>query len=131
MPTLERKTNRKVTKMARMAVARPSITPDADPDELIRRAAQQLDMLQTLIGEAVEAGAATPALLREGAGIARAAATVARVLAERERTLKDRAGKLGDKERQDLVADLVCDFPRAVRVEIHRRLGETLAKRGA
>jgi hypothetical protein len=91
----------------------------------------QSKVLQGLIDVAIAEGNASPALIRESANLNRSIAILSKEDRDREAATVKSFRALTDRERHELAANMVCGFPRAVRVEIHRRLGETLNRKGA
>jgi len=112
----------------------PEVTEDGenadleseDEGPLLRRQLAHLELLQSTVEETARAGEMSPALLRESSGLARATISLSKQWTDYEERVAKAHAKLEEAEKDGLVIDFLCTRPHAVRVEAHRRLGESL-----
>lgn len=97
-----------------------------DEGPLLRRQLAHLELLQSTVEVTARAGEMSPALLRESSGLARALVALSKQMTEYQERLTKTHAKLEEPEKVELLIDYFCTRPHALRLEAHRRLGESL-----
>lgn len=99
-------------------------TPHEEADALLRDELEHLRSLRQTVADALASGKATPALVRESAGVARALVSVSTEIRQRDKYARSTVPKMTPEERDELVLSYIRDLPKERRAVIRELLDE-------
>lgn len=97
---------------------------NGEVDEMLREELGHLRTLRATVSAALAAGEATPALVRESAGVARALVAVSGEIRQREKHARQQVADMTPEEADALVAEYLRELTKERRAELREFLDE-------